>query len=65
MVLYYFGRIVNIHYSLLPSFGGLIGVKPIEKALELGCKYIGPTCHIVDEGSYCQMWCMEDHAVAC
>ena len=50
LVLYYFGRIVNIHYSLLPSLGGLIGVKPIEKALELGCKYIGPTCHIVDEG---------------
>ncbi|MEZ8389312.1 formyltransferase family protein [Vibrio splendidus] len=46
----YFGKIINVHYSLLPAFGGMIGVKPIEKALDLGCKYIGPTCHVVDEG---------------
>lgn len=43
-------KLVNLHYSLLPAFGGLIGVEPIEKAYTQGCKYIGPTCHLVDEG---------------
>lgn len=44
------GRFVNLHYSLLPAFGGLIGLEPIKKAYEQGCKFIGPTCHFVDEG---------------
>lgn len=44
------GKFVNLHYSLLPAFGGLIGIEPIKKAYEQGCKYIGPTCHLVDEG---------------
>lgn len=44
------GKIVNLHYSLLPAFGGLIGTEPIKKAYEQGFKYIGPTCHLVDEG---------------
>lgn len=44
------GKFINLHYSLLPSFGGLIGINPIKKAYEQGCKYIGPTCHLVDEG---------------
>jgi phosphoribosylglycinamide formyltransferase-1 len=46
----YFGKFVNLHYSLLPAFGGLIGVEPIKRAYEQGCKFIGPTCHLVDEG---------------
>jgi|APSaa5957512535_1039671.scaffolds.fasta_scaffold153724_2 phosphoribosylglycinamide formyltransferase 1 len=46
----YKGRMVNLHYSLLPAFGGLIGIEPIEKAYSQGCKYIGPTCHLIDEG---------------
>ena len=41
---------INLHYSLLPAFGGLIGLDPIKKAYESGCKFIGPTCHYVDEG---------------
>ena len=44
------GKLVNLHYSLLPAFSGLIGVKPIARAYEQGCKFIGPTCHLVDEG---------------
>ena len=46
----YLGKLVNLHYSLLPAFGGLIGVEPIKRAYEQGCKFIGPTCHLVDEG---------------
>lgn len=46
----YLGKFVNLHYSLLPSFGGLIGVEPIKRAYELGSRFIGPTCHLVDEG---------------
>lgn len=46
----YSGRMINLHYSLLPAFAGLIGVSPIERAFESGCKFIGPTCHWVDEG---------------
>jgi len=46
----YRGKLVNLHYSLLPAFGGLIGVEPIKRAYEQGCKFIGPTCHLVDEG---------------
>lgn len=44
------GKLINLHYSLLPAFGGLIGTAPIAKAFDLGCKYVGATCHHVDEG---------------
>lgn len=44
------GKLVNLHYSLLPAFGGLVGIKPVKMAYEQGCKFIGPTCHLVDEG---------------
>jgi phosphoribosylglycinamide formyltransferase-1 len=44
------GRLINLHYSLLPAFGGEIGIKPIQQAYAQGCKFIGPTCHLVDEG---------------
>ena len=43
-------KMVNLHYSLLPAFGGLIGIEPIEKAYVQGCRFIGPTCHLIDEG---------------
>lgn len=46
----YSGKLLNLHYSLLPSFSGLIGIEPIRLAYEQGCQYIGPTCHLVDEG---------------
>lgn len=44
------GKLINLHYSLLPAFAGLIGVEPIKRAYDQGCRYIGPTCHFVDEG---------------
>ena len=46
----YKGKFVNLHYSLLPAFAGLIGLEPIKRAYQQGCRYIGPTCHLVDEG---------------
>lgn len=46
----YKGKLINLHYSLLPSFSGLIGIAPIEQAYLKGCGYTGATCHYVDEG---------------
>jgi phosphoribosylglycinamide formyltransferase-1 len=42
----YYGRIMNIHPALLPSFPGLHGQKD---ALEYGVKVSGCTVHFVDE----------------
>ena len=39
------GRIVNVHPSLLPMFGG--GMDAIEQALESGLKFTGATVHVV------------------
>jgi phosphoribosylglycinamide formyltransferase 1 len=41
------GRIVNVHPSLLPAFGG---IHAIEQAVEYGVKVMGVTVHFVDEG---------------
>lgn len=38
------GRIINIHHSFLPSFGG---ANPYQRAHERGVKLIGATCHYV------------------
>lgn len=46
----YNGKLINLHYSLLPAFDGLIGIEPIKKAYEKNCQYVGATCHFVDEG---------------
>lgn len=46
----YSGKLINLHYSLLPAFDGLIGIEPIKQAYEKNCQYIGTTCHYVDEG---------------
>lgn len=43
------GRLVNLHYSLLPAFGGAIGARPLNAALAFGCKLVGSTVHWVDE----------------
>ncbi len=40
----YAGRMLNIHPSLLPSFGGL---HTHERAIEAGCKVAGATVHFV------------------
>ena len=41
----YAGRIVNVHPSLLPMFGG--GMDAVEQALESGLKFTGATVHVV------------------
>lgn len=43
------GKLVNLHYSLLPAFGGLIGAKPVREAVAYGAKFTGVTVHLVDE----------------
>ena len=47
----YYGRIINIHHSFLPSF---TGANPYQRAYDRGVKLIGATCHYVtadlDEG---------------
>ena len=42
------GRLINLHYSLLPSFGGSIGERPVRDAIEAGCKFVGATTHYVE-----------------
>lgn len=39
--------LVNLHYSLLPAFGGVIGVTPVKRALEYGATLLGVTAHQV------------------
>jgi phosphoribosylglycinamide formyltransferase-1 len=42
-------KFLNLHYSLLPSFKGLIGMKTVDKAREIDVKIIGGTAHLIDE----------------
>lgn len=42
----YFGQILNIHHSFLPSF---VGAKPYHQAYDRGVKLTGATCHYVTE----------------
>lgn len=46
----YAGRMVNLHYSLLPSYAGLLGIEPLCQAFTRGCGYVGATTHLVDAG---------------
>lgn len=43
-VRHYDGRLLNIHPSLLPSFGGL---HTHQRAIDMGCKVAGATVHFV------------------
>lgn len=42
------GKLINLHYSLLPAYGGLIGETPVEAAMKYS-KFVGITLHYVDE----------------
>lgn len=48
---HYRGRIINIHPSLLPDFGGegFYGIRPHEAVLEAGLNETGATVHLVTE----------------
>ncbi len=41
------GKLINVHYSILPAFAGTIGMDTVENAINAGCKVLGSTCHIV------------------
>lgn len=43
------GKMVNLHYSLLPAFGGMIGEKPVQESVSRHCKFVGTTVHYVSE----------------
>ena len=43
------GRLINLHYSILPAFAGFIGTRPVKEALAYGAKLVGITVHLVDE----------------
>ena len=49
----YYGRMINIHPSLIPSFcgTGYYGLKVHEGVLSRGVKVTGATVHFVDEGT--------------
>ena len=42
-------KLINLHYSLLPSFNGGIGENVIDKAIAYGSNIFGATCHNVIE----------------
>lgn len=42
-------QFINLHYSLLPAFGGVIGFKTLKMAKEANSQIIGATCHYVTE----------------
>ena len=44
-----FACFLNLHYSLLPAFGGVIGFKTLEMAKEANTQIVGVTCHYVSE----------------
>ena len=43
------GKLINLHYSLLPAFGGFIGTRPVKEAIAYGAQFTGVTVHFVDE----------------
>lgn len=42
-------QFINLHWSLLPAFGGVIGFKTLELAKQKNSRIIGATCHYVTE----------------
>ena len=42
-------RMVNLHYSLLPRYNGMIGMKSVQKAIENNDFFLGVTTHKVTD----------------
>jgi phosphoribosylglycinamide formyltransferase-1 len=42
-------KLINLHYSLLPSYGGFIGMRSVKEALKFNEKYIGVTTHFAEK----------------
>jgi len=42
-------KLINLHYSYLPAFGGLIGMEPVKKAIEKNNSFVGCTVHQVNK----------------
>lgn len=49
VVNYFKGKLINLHYSYLPAFKSMIGMKPVDEAVKLNNLFIGTTVHIVSE----------------
>jgi len=41
------GKLINLHYSYLPAYGGKIGMKPVDLAIQRNNSFIGTTSHYV------------------
>ena len=42
-------KFINLHYSYLPAYKGMIGMQPVDEAIKLNNSFIGTTAHIVSE----------------
>lgn len=40
-------KYINLHYSLLPAFAGMIGMETVEAAKQVNARFIGASCHHV------------------
>lgn len=64
----YAGRIVNLHYSLLPAFSGVIGMEAVRRARAHRCRLLGATAHHVtsevDAGAIIAQACVADEGGA-
>lgn len=59
------GKLVNLHYSYLPAYQGLIGMAPVDKAMERNNSFICTSAHLVtkavddgntiSQGMFCRM----------
>lgn len=45
----YQGKMINLHFSILPAFAKEIGEKSIEQAIQYGAKFLGVTTHYVSD----------------
>ncbi len=43
------GKLINLHYSYLPAYKGLIGMEPVHQAIQRNNSFIGCTAHFVDK----------------